>query len=57
MILYGKWCKIPSRHPKSLGNAVQVWHLELEGSILLRALGKVVTGEGGALEGLRGLGG
>ena len=31
--------------------------MELEGSILLRALGKVVTGEGGALEGLRGLGG
>ena len=28
MILYGKRCKIPSRHQKSLGNSVQVWHLE-----------------------------
>ena len=30
---------------------MQVWHLELEGFILLRALGKVVSGEGGALGG------
>ena len=27
-ILYGKWCKIPSRHQKGSGNSVQVWHLE-----------------------------
>ena len=34
---------------------MHVGHLELEGFILLRALGKVVTGEGGALGGLGGL--
>ena len=28
MILYGRWCRIPSRHRRSLGKAVQVWHFE-----------------------------
>ena len=28
MILYGRWCRIPSRHQRSLGRAVRVWHFE-----------------------------